>query len=222
MLFEKIYKNLCERGKNLKEQWEPVGSGLERHRILPKHQGGTYVDLNCTYLTLREHAIAHYLLWRINGNVGDRDAYQMMSGINPNNYPSWLGRKHTPEAKKKMSEAMKGDKHPNFGKTRTPEARKKISESMKGDKNHFYGKKHSPETIRRFLSGENNPMYGRTGDKNPMSKKIKVTYLEIENIYSSISLASKDLDINYTILKRLASGLRQTSRKHPGLKVKTI
>jgi hypothetical protein len=43
MLFEKIYKNLCARGKNLKEQWKPVGSGLERHRILPAHQGGEYV-----------------------------------------------------------------------------------------------------------------------------------------------------------------------------------
>ena len=82
MLFEKNYKTLCERGKTRKGQWKP-GSGLERHRILPEHQGGIYVDSNCTYLTLREHAIAHYLLWRINGNVGDQLASRWMRNLKP-------------------------------------------------------------------------------------------------------------------------------------------
>ena len=65
-------------------------------------------------------------------------------------------------------------------------------------------------------------MYGRTGDENPMSKKIKVTYLGIENIYDSIKLAAKDLDMTYSILKKLASGRRKRSRKHPSLRVECV
>jgi hypothetical protein len=248
MLFEKIYKNLCEKGKNLKQQWKPVGSGLERHRILPQHQGGTYVDSNCTYLTLGEHVIAHYLLWRINGNVGDREAYQMMSGINPNNYPSWLGRKHTPEAKKKMSEAKKGDKHPMYGRTgeknpfygknHTEETKKKISErmtGMTGEKHPMYGRTPSEETKKKISEGkmgEKNPMYGRTGEKAPRygrtgekcpnSKKIKVIHLGIEKTYPSVILAAKCFDINYPTLKGLANGRIKTSRKYPGLRAEYI
>ena len=194
MLFETLYKNLCERGKNLKEQWKPVGSGLERHRILPEHQGGIYVDSNCTYLTFREHIVAHYLLWRMNGNVGDRNAYQMMSGINPNNYPSFLGKKHSEETCQLLSERTKGEKnpmygrtgekHPRYGKTNSEETLKIMSEAKKGEKNPMYGRtgekhprygKTNSEKHKKIMSfrmmGEKNPMYGRTGEKSPMYGK---------------------------------------------------
>ena len=55
------------------------------------------------------------------------------------------GRRHTPETKAKLSEAMKGEKNPNYGKKLSPEHRAKLSEANKGDKNSSYGKKHTPE-----------------------------------------------------------------------------
>ena len=48
------------------------------------------------------------------------------------------------------SEDMTGEKNPNYGKHPTEETRKKLSQASKG---------------------ENNPMYGRTGEKHPMYGK---------------------------------------------------
>jgi hypothetical protein len=72
---------------------------------------------------------------------------------------------HSGETKRKMSEAKKGKKHPNYGKTTSEETRKKISEAKKnmsdetrrkiseankGEKNHMYGKTASEETKRKM------------------------------------------------------------------------
>ncbi len=51
------------------------------------------------------------------------------------------GFKHSNESRKKMSEAMKGDKNPFHGKKHTKEARNKMSQSRIGSKNYYFGKK---------------------------------------------------------------------------------
>jgi len=135
-IYTQIYDNLVEKGKaqTLKEQWEQVGSGLERHHIIPKHQSGTDDESNFTYLTHREHIAAHFLLWKINGHTEDQSAYKMMKGTKC--YPSRLGAKHTEESKRRISESKKGKK-------KSEETRRRISESKKG-------KKKSEETRRRM------------------------------------------------------------------------
>lgn len=104
-----------------------------------------------------------------------------------------LGTKASEETKKKMSKARKGRPgkkmfgadNPNYG-----------NHKIKGENNPFYGKKHSPEVIqllrekatgvivspatrkklseahKGLMTGEKNPMYGKTGAKNVNSKKI--------------------------------------------------
>jgi len=79
----------------------------------------------------------------------------------------WLGRKHTQEAKDKISKANKGkligEKNPWYGKSPTEEIRKKMSQAKKGKQrgkdNPFFGKKHPPElqaqmseSVKRFYS----------------------------------------------------------------------
>jgi len=104
-IYKAIHDNIVNSRKHLKEEWKPVGSGLERHRIVPGHMGGEYVDSNCTYLTAREHKIVHYLLWKLYGNAGDKLAVNGMKG-------GWVfdrtGIAHTEETKKKLSRANKG------------------------------------------------------------------------------------------------------------------
>lgn len=58
-----------------------------------------------------------------------------------------IGHKHTEEAKKKMSEATKGNTR-WLGKTHTEEAKKKISDAKKGN-NTWLGKKHTEESKKK-------------------------------------------------------------------------
>ena len=80
---------------------------------------------------------------------------------------SHIGKRLTEEQKEKISNAMRGDKHPNYGKPmseeqkeklrkantgkkHTEETKQKMSQSAMGEKNSFYGKHHSEETKKRW------------------------------------------------------------------------
>lgn len=76
-MFKEIYYKLCKDKSKLKEEWKP-GSNLHRHHVLPKHSGGTDDESNFTYLTIREHIIAHYLLWKIYKNPNDLRSMHML------------------------------------------------------------------------------------------------------------------------------------------------
>lgn len=76
-MFNQIYFKLCTKKSTIKEQWKK-GSDLHRHHILPKHSGGTDDESNFTYLTVREHIIAHYLLWKMHKNPNDLRSMYML------------------------------------------------------------------------------------------------------------------------------------------------
>jgi group I intron endonuclease len=67
----------------------------------------------------------------------------------------FLGKKHSEETKKNISEIMKGTNHPNYGKKYSEEKLQKMSEAMKGIN---LSKKISVETLeKRRLNLINNP-----------------------------------------------------------------
>lgn len=76
-MFLQIYNNLCSSRKYLAIHYRR-GSELHRHHIIPKHNGGSDNNENFTYLTVREHIIAHYLLWRIYNQPNDLRAMYML------------------------------------------------------------------------------------------------------------------------------------------------
>jgi hypothetical protein len=69
-MYKSIYNNICNRGSQRKSLYRR-GSGLHKHHIIPKHSGGKDEESNYTYLTEREHIIAHFLLWKINRTEKD-------------------------------------------------------------------------------------------------------------------------------------------------------
>jgi hypothetical protein len=76
-MFRQIYNNICAEKSKIKEEWIS-GSNLHRHHIVPKHSGGSDEEDNFAYLTIREHIIAHYLLWKIYKNPNDLRAMHML------------------------------------------------------------------------------------------------------------------------------------------------
>ena len=76
-MFSQIYSNLCEGNKSRKENYKKY-SGLHEHHIIPKHMGGSDEDFNLTYLNVREHILAHYLLWKIYKNPNDLRSMKML------------------------------------------------------------------------------------------------------------------------------------------------
>lgn len=70
--YKNLYDKICNKGiLHLTEWLNDNNSKIHRHHIIPKHMGGVDDDSNYTYLSIREHYIAHWLLWKINGNYED-------------------------------------------------------------------------------------------------------------------------------------------------------
>lgn len=88
-----------------------------------------------------------------------------------NNSKSHIGKKISEETKRKMSESRKGQK-------RTEETKRKMSEALSGDKN---------------------PMYGRTGDKNPASKLNWNIVREIRELYKEGNTSIRKLAKKYNV-----------------------
>ena len=152
MFYSSIYNKLVLNGQKNKPFYKK-GSGLEKHHITPTHAGGLNEDSNYTYLSRREHIVAHYLLWKIYKMNGDKWALCRMSGKKLDN----VGEKH-PSYGKPLSEEHKT----KLRRKRSSETRKLMSANSMGKGNNFYGKKHSKETIAK------------------MHRKIKCPYCEKE------------------------------------------
>lgn len=68
------------------------------------------------------------------------------------------------EARQKISDALKGEKHHLYGKKLPEETRIKISKTMSGENNPFSGRKHTKEAIKKMSEkkkGKNHPRYGK-------------------------------------------------------------
>jgi group I intron endonuclease len=88
--------------------------------------------------------------------------------------PDCTGFKHTEEAKRKISEAKKGENHPFYGKNHSEESKKKMSEAKKGENHPFYGKNHSEESKKKISEGRKGTKHSEESKKK-MSKATKGT-----------------------------------------------
>jgi hypothetical protein len=154
----KTYNNIIIKAQSRNN----VNKKYESHHIIPRSIGGIDDSSNLVQLTLKEHFIAHLLLAKIYGGKLYYAAFMMSNfkKYNSKQY-SWIrnnltmseahkkkislstiGRKHSEETKKKMSNAKKGKSRlpehilktaqANTGKTRTTETKEKMSIWQKG------------------------------------------------------------------------------------------
>lgn len=75
--YKDVYVKLCESNKNNHINYKKY-SNIHKHHILPKHMEGKDENNNYTYLSIREHIIAHFLLWKIYKNVNDLRSMKML------------------------------------------------------------------------------------------------------------------------------------------------
>jgi len=76
-MYISIYESICTKGKTRKASYKPF-SDLHKHHIIPKHMGGSEEETNFTYLSIREHKIAHFLLWKIYKSPNDLRSMYML------------------------------------------------------------------------------------------------------------------------------------------------
>lgn len=76
-MYQEIYTSMCEKNRaNVK--FYAHGSGLHRHHIVPRHQGGIDDESNVTYVSVRVHIALHFLLWKIHKNPNDLRSMHML------------------------------------------------------------------------------------------------------------------------------------------------
>jgi group I intron endonuclease len=105
------------------------------------------------------------------------------------------GKKHTPEALKKMSEWQLGEKSPNFGKKWNQEFKDGMSARVSGSKNPMFGKKRTKESLQKqkenfthythVMCNETNEFFNSIADASEFLVNYhKITTSDPRGIYS--------------------------------------
>lgn len=116
----------------------------------------------------------------------------------------------SPETRAKLSLAVSGEKHPNWGRKLSQETCRKKSETLKSSPHNLKGKK-LPNWWKRKIAatkiGELNPMYGKTGAAHPNSRRVrnKITGAS----YDSVQIAADHLGFKMKTLYNWLSGHRK-------------
>lgn len=174
-------------------------NNLHKHHIYPKSLGGSDNIENLILLTPREHFIAHMILYKCGykemistfwymtnskrhyiSNLSSRQ-YEVLSIetkriIIENN----TGLKATEETKLKLSESHKGKRHVSNAET---------GHSTMCNEDELEEYLSNGYTIGRpflsaFMSGENNPMYGRSWKENKTEEEIQQHGINVSNGHS--------------------------------------
>lgn len=132
MNYLKIYNELMSDATNNPKS----DSYKETHHILPQCMGGTNSRENLIELTARQHYLAHWLLYKIYKTSSLVHAWHCMSRIGAGQQNrtinSHLFQYCKLERKKQLSQQMSGSGNNFYGKRHTVEAKTKMSDANKG------------------------------------------------------------------------------------------
>jgi len=177
MNYRKHYDLLINRAKA-----RDLGANIyvEKHHIVPKCLGGSNNIDNIVKLTPREHFVAHQLLVKIYPE-SPRLAYAAFLMTQSNSKYSRVNNRLYGWLKESLSVSIKGKNNPMYGKTHTPETRKRISEATKGrklygEKNGMFGKTHTKEAkekMSKTFQEKGHPWLGRKHSEETKAKMSK-------------------------------------------------
>ena len=195
--------------------------------IIPEFLGDLEIEAIAKYDTVVPNG--YNLTHGGEGGIPSEETRKKLSGERNHFY----GKKHSPETRRKLSEAAKG-------RVISEETRRKLSEARTGEKNHLYGKRHSTETRRkiseagkgRVISEEtrrklseagkgriphNKGVFGRQQSKETCRKSLKVK--KEKNFQRKLNVKSlKRRKVNPSRLKLAAKCQNQKKGKNSRLK----
>lgn len=172
-----------------KKKYHPT-EYLERHHIVPKHEGGSDSPSNIIKLSLKDHRLAHKIRYETYSNKYDLAAYNFMEG-------------QSAEAKKAICSAN-GSK--SKGRKLTKEHREKLSRP--GSLNSFYGQTHSvaskqkmrQKATERKWKEEAKEKLSETLRNSPETTGSRRCKIE-GNVYRSCAKAASSLGLKRATLK---------------------
>ena len=131
---------------------------------------------------------------------------------------SHLGRKHSDEYKQFMKDRMAGENHPMYGKHPSEETRKRqsaaqIKRNMKGENNPWYGHIYTEEEKKRIsLALTGRKLSPERIKKAAEAHQIKVLCITNGVVYSSISQAAKELNIDGSSISKVCRGKKDSTK----------
>lgn len=90
----------------------PEGTMTENHHIRPKHNGGTNDPSNLIVLSVKDHIIAHWLLWQLFNSKNDEKDY--IFRVSTSEDRMLYNKKFQSERLKELQEQKKGFWDPDF------------------------------------------------------------------------------------------------------------
>lgn len=189
MNYQLHYNKLIEKSKT---RILELDTRVEKHHVIPRSMDGDDSPENIAYLTLKEHYVAHHLLWKIHKNQSMAYAFWNMCNTRKDKEKYITSRMYesirievSKNSKKRMSNQSIRDhlRNANMGHPVSDETRSKISMIHKG-------KKQSEENIEKRRQGM------LSSPKNKKGKSLEEIHgkekaEEIKKSLSEINLGKK-------------------------------
>ena len=209
-------------GKGKGNRWKVLNRKNKRFvNIINKHN----VSVNILHDNLDEQTAYGLEVWYIREyrDIIGYDLVNFTDGGEGNAFIGetnpFYGKRHTKEAKQKMSKKHKGKTHSvskdtrekiskaNKGRTFSKEHKRNLSESRKGEKNHRYGKHLSEETKRKLSESHK----GKNGTW--------VICLTTKRIFCSTRQAEEYYGVAHSSISRCCKGKQKTAGCYNGEKL---
>lgn len=121
-------------------------SGFHKHHLIPKHLGGINDPQNLVLLHPCDHAIIHFVRWKIYRTPGDAWAFNKLKKFIDSDAVVVSGMKHSDAAKQKIGIASASRPR----KPMSEETKNKISQAKKGRQSNRKGAKFSEESKQKM------------------------------------------------------------------------